>query len=394
VKILNVFNHYLERGGEARAVEAISDSLSRIADLERCDFFSAEWVGANAPAVWRQAIWMLRNPASLRKIREHQVRFKPDVWLLHNAFPVGSAAIYAEAGQLGVPIIQYLHNFRPFSVDGSLWVDNRIESGGLTRNYWNEIRHGAWQNSRLKTAWLAAVLSLMHRLGWWKSVKAWIAISNFVRGKFVSAGIPQEHIFTLRHFWKPKPGSFESDGTHYLYLGRLIEAKGILSLLDAWEILEREGNSSTPPLLIGGSGPLRSVIAGRAERLKSVRFCGELQDRDKNDAVRNARALIVPSLWWEPLGLVVYEAYDCCRPVLASSSGGLPEIVFDGQTGLLHQPGNAEQLVQQVQQLEANTRARREMGRQGRIWLEQNTGETQWQEKFSQIAVHALAQRR
>ena len=157
MKILNIFNHYLERGGEAQAVEAISESLSGIADLECCDFFSADWVGANAPAMWRQAMWMLRNPASLSKIREHQLRFKPDVWLLHNAFPVGSAAIYPEAQRLGIPIIQYIHNFRPFSVSGDLWTDNHISDGGLSGNYWQEVRHGAWQNSRAKSAWLACV---------------------------------------------------------------------------------------------------------------------------------------------------------------------------------------------------------------------------------------------
>jgi glycosyltransferase involved in cell wall biosynthesis len=68
----------------------------------------------------------------------------------------------------------------------------------------------------------------------------------------------------------------------------------------------------------------------------------------------------------------------------------LPEIVLDGETGLLHEPGNAEQLARQVMQLEADTGTRQEMGMQGRVWLEQNADENRWREKFSQIHTHAL----
>src|SRR6202011_559581 len=107
MKILNIFNEYLERGGEARAVETITDSLSNFVELERCDFFSADWVGPAAPAPWKQALWMMHNPASVSKIREHQRRFKPNAWLVHNVFPVGSAAIYSEARRLDIPVIQY-----------------------------------------------------------------------------------------------------------------------------------------------------------------------------------------------------------------------------------------------------------------------------------------------
>ena len=181
-----------------------------------------------------------------------------------------------------------------------------------------------------------------------------------------------------------------SDGTHYLFLGRLIEAKGILVLLDAWEILERESGHATPRLLIGGDGPLRSLVTSRVERMRSVHFAGQLSGEEKNRALEGCRAMIVPSLWWEALGLVVYEAYEYGRPVLAASSGGLTEVVVDGETGLLHEPGNAKQIAQQVMEMEADAANRRALGRQGRVWLEKNADENQWREKFSKIAASAL----
>jgi glycosyltransferase involved in cell wall biosynthesis len=392
VKILNVFNHYLERGGEAHAVEAISESLSRIVGLENCYFYSATWRGRDRPATWKQAIWTLRNPASLKKIREHQRQLKPGLWLLHNVLPVGSAAIYLEAKRQDVPIIQYVHNFRPFSVSGYLWVDSRVAIGGLSGNYWEEIRYGAWQNSRVKTAWLAFILSLSRALGWWESVKAWIAVSDFMREKFISAGIPAESVFTLRNFRTPRPEINDSSETsHYLFLGRLIEAKGILVLLKAWEILEQRIGANAPRLIIGGDGPLRAHVLARAERMASVQFPGELRDDTKHRALESARAVIVPSVWWEPLPTVVYEAYDYCRPVLAASSGGLSEIVLNRRTGLLHEAGNAEELADHVMQLEKDAEACRAMGREGRLWLEENADETRWQEEFIRIAAYAMS---
>ena len=293
-----------------------------------------------------------------------------------------------------IPIIQYLHNFRPFSVNGALWAGGQIQPGGLCGNYWPEIKHAAWQNSRLKTACLATVLSIMQMLNWLKSVKAWIAISGFVRDKFITADIRPEDIFMLRYFWRTRDcDPAGSTNAHYLFLGRLIEAKGIFPLLEAWKILENETSGACPRLLIAGGGPLRDEVISRTERMKAVQYVGELHGDAKDQAIKNARALVVPSVWWEPLGLVVYEAYEAYRPVLAAMSGGLPEIVLDGRTGFLHQPGNAEQLAAHVRQLEADDRARLGMGQRGRIWLEKNANEAEWRQTFSTIAAHAISRR-
>jgi len=390
MEILNIFNHYLERGGEAHAVDAICDSLSQVARIRRCDFLSADWAGPNAPALWQQAAWMIRNPRSLRTLRDFQAAGKPDVWLIHNVFPVGSAAIYAEAKRRGIPVIQYLHNFRPFSVNGYLWAGDSLAPGGLSGNYWQEIRSGAWQGSRIKTAWLAFVLTLSQTLGWWTGVKAWIAISEFMREKFILAGIPTGDIFTLKHFWKPQATPTTSSGSHYLFLGRLITAKGIDVLLDAWEILENESAEKTPRLVVGGDGPLRLAVASRTERMRSVTFVGELSGQKKMEALQHARAVVIPSIWWEGLGLVAYEAYEYARPVLAARSGGLSEVVVDGQTGLLHEPGNARELAAQVRKLEQENKLRQEMGAEGRLWLERHANEADWQRRFFEIAEYAV----
>lgn len=391
MRIRNIFNHYLEKGGEAHAVAQICDSLSRLHALEPFEMFSSDWVGPAAPRPWQQALRMFRNPETLRRLRTCERRSKSDLWLVHNVFPVGSAAIYREAQQLEIPVVQYLHNYRPFSVNGYLWAGDHLAPQGLNRNYWPEISAGAWQNSRAKTAWLAFVLAASHRLGWWRSVKVWVAISDFVRDKFIAAGIPAEKVVTLRHFWRPRAQPEPASGDHYLFLGRLTEAKGVRILLDAWEKLEAETTGSTPSLLIAGDGPLRSVVSERAKRCRSATYVGELSGDAKAEALKHAKAVIVPSIWWEPLGLVVYEGYEYERPVLAARSGGLPEIVLDGETGLLHEPGDSAELAAQVMSLESRREKLQSMGKAGRQWLVKNADEMEWQRRFQAIADLALS---
>jgi glycosyltransferase involved in cell wall biosynthesis len=388
VKILNIFNHYLEEGGEAKAVESICDSVAKICDLKKCEFRSSDWIGPGSPSKWKQAFWAIRNPESLQKLHECNNEFRADAWLLHNILPVGSLAIYSEARRAGIPVIQYIHNFRPFSVNGYLWARGRPAVGGLSKNYWEEVRYASWRASHLKTAWLALVLLFGHATHKWDSVNAWIAISDFLREKFIAAGIPREKIFTLRHSWRPRPESTAAYGSHYLYLGRLTEAKGIQVLLDAWKILEQDRRA--PPLLIAGDGPLRSIVASCAEGMRSITYAGTLSGTAKHEALLSARAIVIPSISWEGLGLVGYEGYDYSRPVLSARSGGLSEVVRNGETGLLHEPGNAKELADHVLSLERDRDLSLSMGEAGRTWLIENANEERWQKKFLEIASYAI----
>jgi len=390
-KLLQVFNHYLESGGEEASVHRIFDLLSSSMEIHRCAFESRDWTGAGAPPGWRQAMMMIRNPSALAILRKEHNACRADAWLVHNVFPVGSAAIYREALKLKIPIIYFIHNFRPFSVNGYLWAGAEIAGGGLRKNYWHEIRHGAWQNSVIKTAWFAIVLSLMHRLGWFEAVKAWVAISDFMREKFIEAGVPAADVFTVRHAWRPMEAPpAPRDRGYYLFLGRLIPAKGINVLFDAWKILREELGDHAPKLAIAGAGPMKARVRELAAKNSLVEFRGLVRGGEKHELLENCRAMIAPSLWWEPLGLVTYEAYDFGKPMLAARSGGLTETVMHGQTGFLHEPGNAAELARQVVELEANPDRRVEMGRRGREWLIENTNEEAWRRNIKKVVEHAV----
>jgi glycosyltransferase involved in cell wall biosynthesis len=386
-RLIQIFNRYLEPGGEEAWVGTLEKSLN----IPTCYFNSADWVGAKAPPFWSQAFRMIHNPDSLRKLREFHHREKPEAWIVQNAFPTGSAAIYHEAAKSRIPLIQYVHNFRPFAVSYLQKRDLEIFPN-RARMYITEIKRGSWQDSRLKTTWFATVLSLAHFLGWFEAITAWIAVSDFMRDQFIRAGVPAGKIFTLRHFWRPVPDiTNATDKDYYVFIGRLVELKGILVLLDVWDRIFQDKNNAGPKLVIVGEGPLQEIVTKRAKQNPLVDFRGSVSAEIKRQLLSGMRALIAPSICLESLGLVAYEAYDFAKPVLAARAGGLGEIVLHERTGLVHEPGDVAALHEQVMILEREPQLRVELGRRGRDWLLENADEQKWRKRFEEIVDFAIA---
>ncbi len=387
LRILQVFNQYLEQGGEevwVNEAARLSGKSFRIDDLR---FQSSEWTGRGAPTLIKQAQQVWNNPESRKRMRAAVADVRPDVLLFHNLIPVGSLGLYDEAQQLGLPVVQYIHNFRPFSASGTLWVNGRVNPAGLRGNPWPEVMGRAWERSFLKTFLVAGYQSKLVSSGTLDVVRRWIAISEFMRMQFIMAGIPADRVITLRHCWRPQATPDPAKmSAHYLFLGRLVEEKGIFTLLKAWAILEKRLGKACPRVVIAGSGPAEKKIHAMASRMRHVVCVGFVEGKTKEDLLHGCRALIAPSIWWEPLGLIVYEAYDYGRPVLVAASGGLKETVVEGETGFLHQPGSAAALAEAVEKMEQQgAEGRVRMGESGREWLLNNAAPSVWLERFTEI---------
>ena len=388
-RLIQIFNRYLEPGGE----EAWVSNLERSFDLPTCYFNSSDWTGPDAPNRLSQALRMIDNPVSLQKLRHFHDKEKAEAWIVQNAFPTGSAAIYREAKRNRIPLIQYIHNFRPFALSYLQTPDLETFPHRM-RMYLKEVARGSWQNSRLNTAWFAMVLTIAHRLRWFDAVTAWIAVSNFMREQFIRAGVPAQRIFTLRHFWRPIADlTTTTDQDYYLFIGRLVELKGVLVLLDVWDRIHREQKNAGAKLVIIGEGELTEIVRARAQGNPLIDFRGTVSKEEKHRLLSGMRGLIAPSLCLESLGLVAYEAYDFEKPVLAARAGGLGEIVIHNQTGLVHEPGDASALFKHVTILERESERRRQLGQAGRQWLLANADENVWLKEFEKIVQFAVASR-
>lgn len=353
MKILQLFSKYQERGGEEVAVARITGILRLRHEVEELIFDNTKLAGLHGVKKFLQPLLFMWNPSSLRAFKQSLATFSPDLIVIHNLFPAGSAALLQSAVNCGVPTIYYAHNFRPFSVNGYCWANGRVEPAGLKLDFWPEIRAASWQQSSLRTAFFAGILLVLHWCGTWRKIGGWIAISRFLRDRLIEGGLPEASIRTIYYpggntllpladGGEPCEQADRSPVPEFLFLGRLSEEKGVPVLLAAWKAYVQSGGNGN--LTIGGGGPLEESL--RKEPLADfrVRLAGHVSGEEKAELLRRCTALAVPSLWWEGFGLVVYEAYLNRKPVLASNSGGLNENVIDGETGWVHGAGSAMEL--------------------------------------------------
>lgn len=129
-----------------------------------------------------------------------------------------------------------------------------------------------------------------------------------------------------------------------LYLGRIDKPKGVLAVLEAVK------NMDGIELHLGGRVMDDEITDGIVHKLypDHIKFLGFVEPEQ---IIEGFDLIIVPSLWHEPFGRVVIEAYQHGKPVIASNRGGLPEIILEGQTGFLFDPDNPTDLPVLLQKL-------------------------------------------
>jgi glycosyltransferase involved in cell wall biosynthesis len=383
LRILQVFNRYLRPGGEEKSVARIAQDLEDGGhQVTRWWRASAEWQGEQGPPRWQRPLLLWRNRAVLRELAAVHQQTQPDLWLLHNVLPVISLGVYGLARRLGVPVIQWLHNYRPISPSGTLFARARSLAPEDRWRTWREVRAGAWHGP-FPTAWLALGYDRARRRGDFEGVRGWVAISEEMKKVFLRAGWFPDRLYALRHSWHIQaPAPSPAERPYFLFLGRMVEAKGVRFLADLWN---RPGLKDVS-LVMAGQGELADELRGRTP--PQVTWAGQTDGEAKRRWLAECRAVVVPGLWEEPLGLVAYEAFEAGKPVLASSLGGLREIVQDGVTGRLLPAGDARAWEEALLVLDAAKA--RELGRAGRKWLETHTSPALWQNGFLDIVGRAV----
>jgi glycosyltransferase involved in cell wall biosynthesis len=172
----------------------------------------------------------------------------------------------------------------------------------------------------------------------------------------------------------PESAADPAAGAYIAYAGRFVPEKGIATLIEA---ARRTG---LPVHLAGDIAEL--PIAGALPNVKLVaaRTRAELMA-----FYRGARALVVPSVWFETFPLVLGEAMSHGIPVIASRIGGLPELVREGATGLLVEPGNAADLAQKITRLWEDPGLARRLGAGARAFIEAECSEATFVDRIHAV---------
>jgi glycosyltransferase involved in cell wall biosynthesis len=361
VRVLTVHNRYQHHGGEdesqashagllrehGHTVDELFEDNARVAEL-------------GAARVAARTVWSMEG---YRRVRAALRRSRYDLIEAHNTFPLISPALYYAAHAEGVPVMQVLHNYRLVCPSATLYRDAHVCEDCLRQPVpWPGVVHGCYRESRAASAAVASMIVGHRLLGTWRRVvDLYVTPTEFTRRKLIEGGLPADRIAVKPHFVHPDPGLGEHRGGYALYVGRLAPEKGLGTLLAAWRQLARPF-----PLKVVGDGPL----AARVEAAPGIEWHGSRGRAEVLELMGEASFLVIPSEWYETFGLVAIEAYAKGTPVLASRIGAVAEVVQDGATGRLFEPGRAEELAALVDWAVSQPARLTEMGKQARAVYE------------------------
>lgn len=297
-------------------------------------------IGAAARTIW--------NRQTYRELQTLIRQERPDVMHCTNVFPLISPSAYYAARDLGVPVIQSLHNYRLLCPNALCLRDGKVCEDCVGRIIaWPAVRHACYRNSRSASA-TVALMQMFHRSKktWIKAVDRYIALTQFGRDKFISAGIPAERIDVKANFVRHDPGVGTGSGNYLVFVGRLSHEKGIATLLDAWSQLKEP-----VALKIVGDGPMADVVRSAAESDARIEWLGWRSPDEVLAIIGEASAMVLPSTTYEAFARTITEAFAAGTPVIASRHGAMAELITPDRTGAHFNVGCAADLAATVADL-------------------------------------------
>jgi glycosyltransferase involved in cell wall biosynthesis len=363
MKILQVHNHYQFSGGEDTVFsneyklltyyghEVIQFTKSN-KDIDNYNIFQKSKLFFNA-VYSRSAFEVV-----LKIIQEN----KPDVCHVHNTLTLITPSVYYACKEMGVPVVQTLHNYRLMCSNAYLFRNGKVCEECIGKSLYHSVKYGCYRNSRLQTFVLARTLEWNKRQGTWNNlIDAYIALTEFSKQKFIEGGIQENKIFVKPNFLFEDPGYSEKNEGDFLFAGRLDVTKGFNVLIKAAEKLP------DVKFKVAGDGILRSNLDG----VLNIEYLGQLNRNDLILELKKSGAIIFPSVLYETFGLSIIESFACGKPVIASNLGVMAEIIENGRTGLLFEPGNVDDLVKKILWAKNNPEKMKEMGLNARKEFEE-----------------------
>ncbi len=350
MRVLAVHNYYRNRGGEARTLREEKKAMEAHGHKVRLyTRDNREISDSRLLQLWQLAVNVFFSIKTYREVIKLIHRFAPDVVHIHNVFPLISPSVFFAVKRCRIPMVQTLHNYRLGCPNG-LFLDpegavcEKCLSGNVFHAVSKKCLHGNfWQS-------LAVALSLgLHRmLGTFRKVDVFISPSRFLKEKMMEAGIPEEKIRVKPHFMDTKNMSRSLTYEPYaVFMGRLSREKGVMTLLQVFKRRKDLG------LKIIGEGPLLDEARRFIDEngLSHVECLGYISSEERFDILKRAAFMLFPSLHYENFPYVLMESLSLGVPVIASSIGGVPELIEDKQNGLLCSPGSVEDLNNRIDML-------------------------------------------
>ena len=312
-----------------------------------------------------------------------------DIAHLHNFHHQISPSILLELRKRKIPVVMSLHDYKLVCPSYNMLNHDRICELCKGGRFYNSFRTRCHKNSFSKSLIVTMESYLNHDiLNSYKDIKCYICPSRFIMDKTQEMGLKGNFIH-IPHFVDPSRfraySEKEKDVRSGVYWGRLSVEKGVDTLLSAV-------TGSPVNMMIVGDGPLQGKVEGRInkEEIINVRLFPRLYGEDLISMVNSNAFSVLPSEWYEVFGLTIIESYAMGMPVIGARIGGIPELIKDGETGLLFEPGNADDLRSKIKDLISDPAKAIRMGRNGRTVVEQEHGPDLYYQRLMEVYNKAI----
>lgn len=349
MRVLLLSDWMSNRGGAESYIVSLRDSLREAGDetcIISCGASPSESDNVDVRAFGSdrsvaQAFLQIANPLADKTVRNAVREFRPDVAL------VGQFAYHFSPSVLKalspVPTVVSIMDYKTICPLGTKLLPGgsvcTVQAGRVCRDN-GCVGSIHWMRDQTRYRRIRERLSSVSRV---------LCPSEGVRRELATSGIDAT---TVPLGVRPPAASFRRAPTRaptFAYCGRLSREKGVAVLIAAFAKCVAEVPAAR--LRIVGDGPLKGELVALAAVLgisRSVDFAGWQNASGVDDALAYVWALVAPSLWAEPFGLIAIEAMLRGVPVVASDSGGFRETIHADEDGLRFLPGNVAALTDRL----------------------------------------------
>lgn len=308
-----------------------------------------------------------------RKLRGLLTNFKPDIVHLNNFAHQISPSILHVLKQEKIPAVMTMRDYKMVCPSYAMLDEEQLCQKCEQRQFSWCFRRKCVKGSRAKSTLNTVEMYLHHNiLNIYKYIDCYISPSHFLKNKVKEMGFPfsVEHIFNCVNPEGYLP-SYDSESQEIIFFGRLSHEKGLLTLINAV-------NGLNISLNIVGDGPQKRELEQYLleKEINNVKLLGHKKGGELYSLVKRALFVIVPSEWYENNPRSVIEAFALGKPVIGSNIGGIPELVKEGETGLLYEMGDVDGLAGKISWFLENRSAIPRMGRAGRKFVDEELNQT------------------
>ena len=362
MKVLFIHNDYGRFSGEEATCESLAELLSERGHEVSWYRRSSKEIGGLTGHM-RAFGAGVHSRLARREVAAKLDAFAPDVVQVQNLYPFISPSIFRPCRERGIPVAMRCPNYRLFCPSGLHLYRGEVceQCLGAGRELWCVLRNceGSLPKSvgyALRNATARINRSILD------GVNVFIVLSEFQKRRFMDQGIPENQLEILPNFAAPPPNRPTAQPSHrptVSFMGRIATEKAFDEFAAAARAL--------PDIPFAAAGDVKEGQELLVKDLPpNLAWHGFLKGDELAGFVRETRVFVNPARWFEGFPNTIATMMAQGKPVVAARIGALPEIVEDGCTGLLYEPGDTEGLAAHIAALWADPDRCGELGAAGR----------------------------